>query len=385
MKLKFILLLLVLVVFVTCCTTEVREYPSEKFFVKEFDDSNNLSKCVSEIMNFGAVFQDNPNKYAFGTYPMGDVEEYYVVMYDWETGKLDTIEQFVNFLFYSATAPISGDSVWVLTDYNGIFCSKGAGKRIWPKEKITIVGSDYGVGGIGPMNFNVNNGRICVRCFCTNYDISDDLTVTPKIPMDKLNEWRPWSLWNIVSSDSLKYYNSFGVRHFESDSISHSEEQMIYNEDDSVYVQTTTASDYVVLFNAKGDSICRKEFKSKQFVAKRSCVDYDPQKYNEFKKYMESNCWYGNIYYDKYRNRYIRIMKMPDTNIAGNEHSMTIKNDKLHNFNVVIADKDFNVKYEVKFRNTYVSSEGCLIREEGCYFVEWQKGEKARILLYDFK
>lgn len=392
MKNRIYLILGIVMILASCGKKEIKECDAEEFLVEGYDEyPQNLQDYFFDIVQFGREFQDDSDRYGFCVFTYEDDKEtHYVMTCDWKTGRTDTLKQFNDGIFYTAAAPVSGDSLWILSNYYGVFCSKGNGRPIWPEEEIPIVGSDYGITGFGPMTFNLSNSRLCVSNFYTNYDISDELVATPAIPVEELRKWQHWSLWTIVNADSIRYYRGFGARHFDSDSIYGTDEQMIYNEDDSIYIHTTTGSNYVVLFDANGDSLCRKEFASKRFVAKRAHADYDIHNQNEREIYRSSNCWYGNIYYDKYRKQYIRIMKMPDTEVAAETTSMTKKTRTLYNFNVVVADKDFNVKYEVAFRNSGVMSLGCIVREEGCYFMEnapdTKKGWRVRLYnFYDFE
>lgn len=117
---------------------------------------------------------------------------------------------------------------------------------------------------------------------------------------------------------------------------------------------------YIALPDHK--SIRQIKVKSKYIDKVKFLDDYGNLTYKD----MCENPKYGNLFFDKYRNVYYRIV-YPQTEIEKDVKAIEVLKYGRKNFSIIILDKDFNIIGETLFPDYIYNSTLMFIREDGLY------------------
>lgn len=168
------------------------------------------------------------------------------------------------------------------------------------------------------------------------------------IPSDEYQHWPHAAIWRIVD-DTVLFDTLFGTfpdgYPYDNEGTAHLS-HLLFNPDDSIIVFYSDMIGSVCLYSLDGKLLSVKQLGSVRYETpeKLSLEDYlNQDKYLEWKK---NNTIYQTIVYDPYRDVYLRPMRLP----AHQERDALERNSD--QWILVVADRNFNVKYEVLFDNS---------------------------------
>ncbi len=170
--------------------------------------------------------------------------------------------------------------------------------------------------------------------------------------------------WDVSNTDSVKCVSLFGERPsdqpkemFIDDSYS-----VAFNIDDSTITAGTELSQNVIVMTMTGEKIKEKKLTSKFYVQPEKRDFSQETSATEKIKYWENNMLFRELYYDKYRKLYYRVLDMGTC--SNKESFMKQKSDWV----LIVADSELNKKYEVFFDGDdyraviFIGKEGVYVR-----------------------
>lgn len=183
--------------------------------------------------------------------------------------------------------------------------------------------------------------------------------------------------WDVSNTDSVKCVSLFGERPsdqpkemFIDDSYT-----VAFNVEDSIIIAGTELSQNVIVMTMTGEKIKEKKLTSKFYVQPEKRDFSQEYSATEKIKYWENNMLFRELYYDKYRKLYYRVLDMGTC--RNKESFMKQKSDWV----LIVADSELNKKYEVFFDgNDYRAV--IFIGKEGVY-VRTTKNKTMDLFVFD--
>lgn len=170
--------------------------------------------------------------------------------------------------------------------------------------------------------------------------------------------------WDVSNTDSVKCVSLFGERSsdqpkemFIDDSYT-----VAFNVEDSIIIAGTELSQNVIVMTMTGEKIKEKKLTSKFYVQPEKRDFSQEYSATEKIKYWENNMLFRELYYDKYRKLYYRVLDMGTC--RNKESFMKQKSDWV----LIVADSELNKKYEVFFDGDdyraviFIGKEGVYVR-----------------------
>ncbi len=170
--------------------------------------------------------------------------------------------------------------------------------------------------------------------------------------------------WDVSNTDSVKCVSLFGERPsdqpkemFIDDSYT-----VAFNVEDSIIIAGTELSQNVIVMTMTGEKIKEKKLTSKFYVQPEKRDFSQEYSATEKIKYWENNMLFRELYYDKYRKLYYRVLDMGTC--RNKESFMKQKSDWV----LIVADSELNKKYEVFFDGDdyrtviFIGKEGVYVR-----------------------
>lgn len=170
--------------------------------------------------------------------------------------------------------------------------------------------------------------------------------------------------WDVSNTDSVKCVSLFGERPsdqpkemFIDDSYT-----VAFNVEDSIIIAGTELSQNVIVMTMTGEKIKEKKLTSKFYVQPEKRDFSQENSATEKMKYWENNMLFRELYYDKYRKLYYRVLDMGTC--SNKESFMKQKSDWV----LIVADSELNKKYEVFFDGDdyraviFIGKEGVYVR-----------------------
>lgn len=142
--------------------------------------------------------------------------------------------------------------------------------------------------------------------------------------------------------------------------------QTTFNPKDSLFILSTSLSPEVEIYKFDGAFVGKNEITSASFTMPAPLSKNDANVNNEI-RYENDNATFKGLYYDKYRDVYLRILQLPQSR---NNTDMTT--DIMPEWKLIVADADMDVKYEVSFENSnYMPA--LFITEKGVYIFSYDE------------
>lgn len=142
--------------------------------------------------------------------------------------------------------------------------------------------------------------------------------------------------------------------------------QTTFNPKDSLFVLSTSLSPEVEIYKFDGAFVGKKEITSASFTMPAPLSKKDANFNNEI-RYENDNATFDELYYDKYRDVYLRVLQLPQSK---NNTDMTT--DIMPEWKLIVADSNMDVKYEVSFENSnYMPA--LFITEKGVYIFSYDE------------
>ncbi len=244
-------------------------------------------------------------------------------------------------------------SVWYI-EYRNRLCEAKSGFRSTFRGTIPFYDSNFTAVPYRQLPFV--DGRIYTSVFTS---LKKEL-----IPVDQYQHWPHAAIWHI-EGDTVLFDTVFGTfpenYPYDNEGTAHLS-HLLFNPDDSIIVFYSDMMSTVSLYSLNGKFISEKYLGSSHFISpeKLTIEDYlDQDKCIEWKK---SNTLYQTIVYDPYRDVYLRPMRLPSRQ---DPDALELSSD---NWIMVVADRNFNVKYEVLFDNdSYRVASRVLPTPQGVY------------------
>lgn len=215
------------------------------------------------------------------------------------------------------------------------------------------------------------NNRLYTTVFNTNPDVSPDA----------YKHFPRAAIWQI-QDDTLLFERLFATLpdNFPHDNYGANQPaRFIFNPDDSVLVFYNGALDDVQIYDLDGNHIADHYLGSQYFTTPPDLSLNDFYDLSKFIEYGETHTLYKSLYYDPYRKVYLRTMLLPadnDTNSMEKASYSTI---------IIVADRDFNILYEVLFDNSdYHVFLRLMPRPEGVYVMRKVSEYETRADLFVF-
>lgn len=224
--------------------------------------------------------------------------------------------------------------VWFI-EYRNCLIDALSGQALHFDSKIPLFDTSYSV--VPYQELPVINNRIYTSIFTTDKGLHH--SEPPRMP-----HIASWHLYDdTIVFDTL--FGSFPKDYpYDNEGTSHLS-KFIFNADDSLLVFYSGMMGTVVVYNLDGELIGERYIGSQRFrkLNKLSYEDFfDMSKFTEWGK---NNTVYHKLVYDPYRKVYLRAMRLPaktDKNAMEVDECQWI---------LVVADRNFNIKYEVLFDN----------------------------------
>ena len=229
----------------------------------------------------------------------------------------------------------------------------------------------------------VNEKKGVIKCY-ERYCFFNDYTllIRKNIPIFLIfeigadNNIKPVSFfgWYPKNHPANIYYNQGWLYHY-------------YNSSTNQYICYTLIDNYIVLC----DSMGRRE--KDVYFGSKFYKEYPPFGYEDLHSTSaviysyENFIAYSCLAYDPYREVYLRVIKLPRQ--PKNEE---VFKEKVMDFAIIVADKNFNIKYEVFFDGTkykclydnfLINKKGVLIFKETKYDTNTEVKDNATWFIFD--
>lgn len=334
------LLPILLLIFSCCNEPEILQYSD---FIVETDAIKIPKAALSgQMLSDTAIVYFHPDKSKHLKYYFG-------------SGQCDTVLKDMRYIskFYY----ITDDSLLVVDDYGCFFLQTIKNKVVDNKYPLQFTDTNYNYFPTLKHKDLMINGLVCTRMYVKkvdynykNYDYNNYLNV----PF--------YSLW-YIDSNKMVQHTTFGARpsdHPLDNYFDNSRLFFTFNDIDSLLVCATALSDLVKIYDLQGREIAEHYMGSKSKMTLLPFNNEQESNSSEYIKYSQNNTIYSSIHYDRYRNMYYRIMSIP----PNTDRDAMVKPAK--SWVLIVADSDFNIKYEVTFENTnYIP--GLFITSKGVY------------------
>lgn len=344
--------------------TPVRDY--HRYLVSETTGVSLDSDLLFEMMLYGSVAGYDDDLVLFGHKNMSRVYGYRI--------SADSLILFDSSIsarsFGSVLAAMSPDSVWFIHNayYKdigpmGALCNMTTGELLYPKSSLPFWGDKYCI--VTHNCFPVANG-----CFYTEVIATDTSLHLATLEENRAyNHWPKVAQWRI-DGDSLELVRLFCQYPDEYPATDYEDfmPNVYYNPADSLFILASGDS-RVWLFDLNGNPKGERRLGS-QLEKPKKPFPITQGSYNNALNWYAANNTYGRVIYDPYRQVYLRVLKIPPT---ADEEAMERFGDET--WVLVVADRNFNVKYEVGFADQIYEWRLVLPTKQGVMIAR-KKGEK---------
>lgn len=378
MRRTVIAILSALAVAVFCSCSE-RKPPIEDYhqFLKVEEASVSLdSETLFEMMMYGT-----PAYYDDDLILFGDKRQQRIVAYRLSTDSLTTPDSLADSRFYgTVVTPVATDSLWQICNFqyaDGTMArgigNLATGKVYFPKSTLPIYGDKYLLSVSGDLP--VVDGHFFTRLLST--DTALHLATIEE--NGAFNHWPKLAEWRI-DGDSLQLVRL--LAQFPDDYAATEYEDFLtklcYNPVDSVFL-LPAMDGRLWLFDRYGNSLGERRLGS-QLEQPTQPFPITEGSYNNALNWYANNNTYGRIIFDPYRNVYLRVMTIPQ---AADPDALEREREKT--WVLVVADRDFHIKYEVRFDDQRYEWRLIMPTPEGVYIAKKKgdKYEKPSLFVFD--
>ena len=378
MRRTVIAILSALAVAVFCSCSE-RKPPIEDYhqFLKVEEGSVSLdSETLFEMMMYGT-----PAYYDDDLILFGDKRQQRIVVYRLSTDSLTTPDSLADSRFYgTVVTPVATDSLWQICNFqyaDGTMArgigNLATGKVYFPKSTLPIYGDKYLLSVSGDLP--VVDGHFFTRLLSTD----TALHLASIEENGAFNHWPKLAEWRI-DGDSLQLVRL--LAQFPDDYAATEYEDFLtklcYNPVDSVFL-LPAMDGRLWLFDRYGNSLGERRLGS-QLEQPTQPFPITEGSYNNALNWYANNNTYGRIIFDPYRNVYLRVMTIPQ---AADPDALEREREKT--WVLVVADRDFHIKYEVRFDDQRYEWRLIMPTPEGVYIAKKKgdKYEKPSLFVFD--
>lgn len=352
----------------------IKDYHS---FLKSDETTVNLeSDLLFSMMLYGSVASYDDDLVLFGHKQMSRIYAYRL-----STDSLQLLDSssFGRSLGYSLTASAS-DSVWYIHHVRyadgrlvGAICNMVSGCCYYPKSTLPLYGDKYTLKA--GWNLPVVNGHIFTKILSTD-------TALHLVTLEEnsaFNHRPKLAEWQIVG-DSLELVRMLCC--FPEDYAATEYGDCLceptYNPVDSLFI-LPAVDGRLWLFDLEGKALGERRLGS-QLEQPMSPFPITEGSYNNALNWYANNNSYGRVIFDPYRNVYLRVMSIPPVT---DDDALERPDDKT--WVLVVADRDFNVKYEVQYDDYQYEWRLILPTREGVYIAKKKgdKYEKPSLFVFD--
>lgn len=361
------------------CSCSERKPPIEDYhqFLKTEEASVSLdSETLFEMMMYGT-----PAYYDDDLILFGDKRQQRIVAYRLSTDSLTTPDSLADSRFYgSVVTPVATDSLWQICNFqyaDGTMArgigNLATGKVYFPKSTLPMYGDKYLLSVSGDLP--VVNGHFFTRLLST--DTALHLATIEE--NGAFNHWPKLAEWRI-DGDSLQLVRL--LAQFPDDYAATEYEDFLtkpcYNPVDSVFL-LPAMDGRLWLFDRYGNSLGERRLGS-QLEQPTQPFPITEGSYNNALNWYANNNTYGRIIFDPYRNVYLRVMTIPQ---AADPDALERESEKT--WVLVVADRDFHIKYEVRFDDQHYEWRLIMPTPEGVYIAKKKgdKYEKPSLFVFD--
>lgn len=361
------------------CSCSERKPPIEDYhqFLKTEEASISLdSETLFEMMMYGT-----PAYYDDDLILFGDKRQQRIVAYRLSTDSLTTPDSLADDRFYgTVVTPVATDSLWQICHFqyaDGTMArgigNLATGKVYFPKSTLPIYGDKYLLSVSGDLP--VVNGHFFTRLLST--DTALHLATIEE--NGAFNHWPKLAEWRI-DGDSLllvrllaQFPDDYAATEYE-DFLA----KLCYNPVDSVFL-LPAMDGRLWLFDRYGNSLGERRLGS-QLEQPTQPFPITEGSYNNALNWYANNNTYGRIIFDPYRNVYLRVMTIPQ---AADPDALEREREKT--WVLVVADRDFHIKYEVRFDDQHYEWRLIMPTPEGVYIAKKKgdKYEKPSLFVFD--
>lgn len=361
------------------CSCSERKPPIEDYhqFLKTEEASVSLdSETLFEMMMYGT-----PAYYDDDLILFGDKRQQRIVAYRLSTDSLTTPDSLADSRFYgSVVTPVATDTLWQICNFqyaDGTMArgigNLATGKVYFPKSTLPMYGDKYLLSVSGDLP--VVNGHFFTRLLST--DTALHLATIEE--NGAFNHWPKLAEWRI-DGDSLQLVRL--LAQFPDDYAATEYEDFLtkpcYNPVDSVFL-LPAMDGRLWLFDRYGNSLGERRLGS-QLEQPTQPFPITEGSYNNALNWYANNNTYGRIIFDPYRNVYLRVMTIPQ---AADPDALERESEKT--WVLVVADRDFHIKYEVRFDDQHYEWRLIMPTPEGVYIAKKKgdKYEKPSLFVFD--
>lgn len=361
------------------CSCSERKPPIEDYhqFLKTEEASVSLdSETLFEMMMYGT-----PAYYDDDLILFGDKRQQRIVAYRLSTDSLTTPDSLADSRFYgSVVTPVATDTLWQICNFqyaDGTMArgigNLATGKVYFPKSTLPMYGDKYLLSVSGDLP--VVNGHFFTRLLST--DTALHLATIEE--NGAFNHWPKLAEWRI-DGDSLllvrllvQFPDNYSATEYE-DFLT----KPCYNPVDSVFL-LPAMDGRLWLFDRYGNSLGERRLGS-QLEQPTQPFPITEGSYNNALNWYANNNTYGRIIFDPYRNVYLRVMTIPQ---AADPDALERESEKT--WVLVVADRDFHIKYEVRFDDQHYEWRLIMPTPEGVYIAKKKgdKYEKPSLFVFD--
>lgn len=361
------------------CSCSERKPPIEDYhqFLKTEEASVSLdSETLFEMMMYGT-----PAYYDDDLILFGDKRQQRIVAYRLSTDSLTTPDSLADSRFYgTVVTPVATDSLWQICNFqyaDGTMArgigNLATGKVYFPKSTLPMYGDKYLLSVSGDLP--VVDGHFFTQLLST--DTALHLATIEE--NGAFNHWPKLAEWRI-DGDSLQLVRLF--IQFPDDYAATEYEDFLtkpcYNPVDSVFL-LPAMDGRLWLFDRYGNSLGERRLGS-QLEQPTQPFPITEGSYNNALNWYANNNTYGRIIFDPYRNVYLRVMTIPQ---AADPDALEREREKT--WVLVVADRDFHIKYEVRFDDQRYEWRLIMPTPEGVYIAKKKgdKYEKPSLFVFD--
>lgn len=361
------------------CSCSERKPPIEDYhqFLKTEEASVSLdSETLFEMMMYGT-----PAYYDDDLILFGDKRQQRIVAYRLSTDSLTTPDSLADNRFYgTVVTPVATDSLWQICNFqyaDGTMArgigNLATGKLYFPKSTLPMYGDKYLLSVSGDLP--VVDGHFFTRLSSTD----TALHLASIEENGAFNHWPKLAEWRI-DGDSLQlvrllvqFPDNYAATEYE-DFLT----KPCYNPVDSVFL-LPAMDGRLWLFDRYGNSLGERRLGS-QLEQPTQPFPITEGSYNNALNWYANNNTYGRIIFDPYRNVYLRVMTIPQ---AADPDALEREREKT--WVLVVADRDFHIKYEVRFDDQRYEWRLIMPTPEGVYIAKKKgdKYEKPSLFVFD--
>ena len=358
---KLIVVALAIVLFSSCWDRKPPVIDYRRFLESEALGISLESDMLFDMMLNGTIACDDNDVIVFGRKQMSRIYGYRL-----STDSLMLLDSSdIARSYCPVLNAISLDSIWYIrkgTGGVGALCNTANNSLLYSKSELPFYGNKYCI--VAHNCFPVANGHFYTEILAT--DTSLHLTTLDENKI--FNHWPKVAEWRI-NGDSLELVRLFCQYPYNYPATEYEDflPNIYYNPIDSVFILASGDS-RVWLFDLKGNPLGERRLVS-QMEQPKEPFPITKGSYNYALNWYANNSHYGSVIFDPYRNVYLRVIAIP----ASADKDAMVRTDK-ERWVLVVADRDFNVKYEVLFDDNKYEWRLIMPTEKGVYIAQ-KKGD----------